>query len=82
MRNEIRAASLHAAPPEIVPAGLAKLSSFWTAPVPDYAPAFVRSETFGYVLSAMFGAGLVIVTMLLLQRLGSWGHRLRNAGSA
>jgi cobalt/nickel transport system permease protein len=67
-RREIAAASLEAAPPLDVPAGLQKLSSMWTAPIPDYAPAFVRSESFGYILSAIFGVGLVIVSVLLLQQ--------------
>ena len=41
------------------PAGLERLSSFWTAPIPDYAPSFMHSETFGYILSAVFGVGLI-----------------------
>ena len=43
------------------PAGISRLSSFWTAPVSRYAPAFIRSEGFGYFVSAMLGVALIIV---------------------
>ena len=65
-RAEIARGSLGVHPPERVPAGLERLSSVWTAPVSDYAPAFMRNESFGYLLSGMFGAGLVILATLLL----------------
>jgi cobalt/nickel transport system permease protein len=48
-----------------VPAGLEKLSNLWTAPFPAYAPSFVRSRGFGYLLSAMFGVGLLLIISLL-----------------
>jgi cobalt/nickel transport system permease protein len=48
------------------PSGLDRLSSFWTAPIPDYAPSFMHSESFGYILSAMFGTGLIILAFLLI----------------
>jgi cobalt/nickel transport system permease protein len=48
------------------PAGLERLSSFWIAPIPDYAPPFLQSETFGYILSAVFGTGLIILAFLLI----------------
>jgi cobalt/nickel transport system permease protein len=57
-RAQIASASHGQAPPDAVPSGLQKLSSFWTAPFPAYAPAFVRSPHLGYLLSAMFGVGL------------------------
>jgi cobalt/nickel transport system permease protein len=60
-RSEIAKASLGQAPPRSAPEGLERLSSVWTAPLPDYAPPFLRSAALGYLLSAMFGAGLVIV---------------------
>jgi cobalt/nickel transport system permease protein len=53
-------------PHSATPAGLERLSSFWTAPIPDYAPSWMKSETFGYILSAMVGIGLVILTFLLI----------------
>jgi cobalt/nickel transport system permease protein len=60
-RQEIAAASLKREPPAGVPAGLERLSSAWTAPWADYAPRFVRSPAIGYLLSAMFGVGLVVL---------------------
>jgi cobalt/nickel transport system permease protein len=47
------------------PTGLQRLSTFWTAPFPNYAPAFVKSEPFGYALSAMFGVGLLFISYLV-----------------
>jgi cobalt/nickel transport system permease protein len=49
--------------------GLQRFSDIWTAPIPNYAPQFVKSPSFGYLLSAMFGVGLLIVSSLLVQRL-------------
>lgn len=46
------------------PAGLARLSSIWTAPFPSYAPAFVKNPAFGYILSAMFGVGVILLLSL------------------
>jgi cobalt/nickel transport system permease protein len=59
MRRQIAASTFHQAPPSQPPAGLERLSSLWTAPFASYAPPYVRSAAFGYLLSAMFGAGLV-----------------------
>ena len=50
-----------------VPSGLERLSKLWTAPFPAYAPGFVRSRSFGYLLSAMFGVGLLLCLSLLAQ---------------
>jgi cobalt/nickel transport system permease protein len=58
------------------PAGLDQLSSFWTAPIPDYAPPFMQSESFGYILSAVFGTGLIILAFLLV----SWIAGLLRGG--
>ncbi len=69
VRQEIAASSLQQAPPERVPAGLEKLASLWTAPFARYAPPLVRSAAFGYLLSAMFGTGLVVLTSLGVARL-------------
>jgi len=65
-RAEIARASQGVLPPAESPAGLRRLSSVWTAPVSEYAPTFMRDEKFGYLLSGMFGAGLVIASILLL----------------
>ncbi len=43
------------------PAGLQRLASFWTAPFPSYAPAFIRNPMIGYLLSAMFGVGVLVL---------------------
>ncbi len=63
-RQAIAAASLGRTPPPAVPSGLARLSAAWTAPLPDYAPPFLRSAAVGYLLSAMFGAGLVVLAVM------------------
>jgi cobalt/nickel transport system permease protein len=67
-REGIAAASGNQAPPSQAPQGFARLASIWSAPIPDYAPPFLRSEAFGYVMSAMFGVGLIILTVLLIGR--------------
>jgi cobalt/nickel transport system permease protein len=64
-RQQIAAASRNHAPPSSVPAGIAKLSNLWTAPFPGYAPRFIKSPIFGYLLSAMFGVGILILASLL-----------------
>lgn len=65
-RAEISNASQNLAPPVIAPEGLARLSSFWTAPMPDYAPPFMRNQAFGYIMSAVFGTGLIVAVFLLI----------------
>ena len=52
-----------------VPAGVERLSSIWTAPFPAYAPPFIHSRGFGYLLSAMFGVGLLLSFSLISQSL-------------
>jgi cobalt/nickel transport system permease protein len=69
VRQEILVASGNVAPPEAAPQGLERLASVWTAPIPDYAPGFMHSEQFGYILSAMLGTGLILLTFLLVSRL-------------
>jgi cobalt/nickel transport system permease protein len=51
-------------PPSPAPRGLRALSSFWTAPMPRYAPPFLKSPAFGYLLSAMAGTGLILLVTL------------------
>jgi cobalt/nickel transport system permease protein len=62
-----------------VPAGLQRLSHLWTAPFPAYAPAFVRSRSFGYLLCAMFGVGLVLGASLIAQAMLQRQRRRRVA---
>jgi cobalt/nickel transport system permease protein len=66
MRQKIAAASGNVAPPAGQPRGLQRLSSLWTAPFPQYAPSFIRRPAFGYVMSAMFGSGLILAIFLLM----------------
>lgn len=68
-RAEIATASGKVAPPVTAPAGVARLARVWTAPLPDYAPHLVKSAAFGYLLSAMFGVGLIVGVVWLLQRM-------------
>ena len=62
-RQAITAAARGQAPPAAAPAGLEHLASVWTAPLPDYAPPLLRSAAVGYLLSGMFGAGLVVLAV-------------------
>ncbi|MBO0856925.1 MAG: cobalt transporter CbiM [Chloracidobacterium sp.] len=73
MRRQITAASSNQVPPPHAPHGLERLGSIWTAPVPDYAPPFLRSQAFGYVMSTMFGVGLILLAFLMI----GWLARLR-----
>ncbi len=68
VRREIAGASLNQAPPEHAPQGLEKISRVWTAPFSHYAPPYIRSTTFGYFLSAMFGTGLVALACSFMAR--------------
>ena len=78
-RAAIAASSGSVAPPVAAPAGLARLARLWTAPLPDYAPHFVKSAAFGYLLSAMFGVGVILAVAWLAQRIaqGSGRHEAR-----
>jgi cobalt/nickel transport system permease protein len=66
IRQQIAGASLRQPAPEHAPKGLEQLSQVWTAPFSHYAPPYIRSATFGYFLSAMFGAGLIILACALM----------------
>lgn len=63
-RKKMAESSLSAEPPVVAPQGLRSLSSFWTAPIPHYAPSVIRSSQFGYLLSAMTGTGIIILLTL------------------
>lgn len=63
-RQEMAAASANQAPPAQAPAGLQKLATIWTAPMPRYAPPILKSPQLGYVLSAMAGTGLILLAFL------------------
>ena len=70
-RQAMATASGNMAPPVAAPAGLARLAGLWTAPMPDYAPAFLHSAAFGYILSAMVGGGLILVVFGLVAMLAA-----------
>jgi cobalt/nickel transport system permease protein len=65
-RTQIAAASGNLPPPTEAPTGLRKLAHFWTAPMPRYAPRFLKNPAFGYMLSAMTGTGMIILAFLSL----------------
>jgi cobalt/nickel transport system permease protein len=65
------------APSVMVPTGLQRLANLWTAPFPAYAPAFVKSRSFGYLLSAMFAVGFLLFVSLFCHR---WLQSRRRAG--
>ena len=66
-RQAIVAASGNHPLPVEVPQGLERLSTVWTAPIPDYAPAFLKSASFGYLLSAVFGVGLILFAAIVVE---------------
>jgi len=54
-----------------IPSGLEKLSSIWSAPIPDYAfkgweEKGLGSLSLAYIISAILGIGLVVLIVLLL----------------
>jgi len=67
-RRQIAAASFYQVAPQRPPRGLQRLSSVWTAPFARYAPPYIRGAAFGYLLSALFGVGLILVALLVLFR--------------
>jgi len=60
------------------PAGLQRLARLWTAPIPRYAPAFLKNAALGYVSSALVGVGLIVVVAVLI---GLFGRVLRRTPS-
>src|SRR5271163_2269847 len=85
-RNQIAVASLGHTPPSQPPHGLERLSSLWAAPFSRYAPAFVHSQSFGYLVSGMLGVGLIIFLSLALwwfarrrERTGGRAHEISAA---
>jgi cobalt/nickel transport system permease protein len=77
-RRQIAAASRGQAPPSRAPEGLERLSAIWTAPMPGYAPAVLRSAAAGYVLSGAFGTGVILGGALL----ADWALRARRRRAA
>lgn len=71
MRQQIARVSGNITPPTAAPTGLQRLSTIWTAPFPDYSPSFVHKPAFGYILSAMFGIGIITLLSLLVKWLAA-----------
>ena len=67
-RATIIQASAHAELPQRAPQGLAQLATIWSAPVPDYAPAFIADLKLGYLVAAMLGCALIVLSFLLIAR--------------
>src|SRR5271165_129932 len=78
-RSEIAASSQNHPLPDSTPAGLQRLSTVWTAPIPAYAPPFVKSAGFGYLLSAAFGVGMLMLFSAVVE---AYLQRVRSAGSS
>ena len=76
-RAQIVAASAGHSAPAIAPQGIAQLSTLWTAPFARYAPPYIQSAYFGYLLSAMFGVGLILLTGTFAARLVRAPNRVR-----
>jgi cobalt/nickel transport system permease protein len=75
-RAQISAASGNHEPPALVPQGLQKMASLWTAPFPGYAPGFIKSPFLGYLLSGMFTVGLFVMASLIAISVGrKWRRR-------
>jgi len=79
-RAAIAAATQNQPVPATAPAGLQRLSTLWTAPIPNYAPQIVKSASFGYLLSAMFGVGLVMAFSLAVQHYLQWRRSAGQSG--
>jgi len=57
-----------------VPEGLAKLSSLWGAPMPDYAfkgweEKGLSHLSFAYIISAILGIGIIVLVMIGIGKL-------------
>lgn len=73
-RAGISASSGNQPLPDKTPAGLERLATVWTAPIPAYAPPFIKSTYFGYLLSATFGVGLLTLLSLAAQAYSQRGR--------
>ena len=64
--------------PGQVPAGLARLSALWNAPLSGYAPNFIHSAPVGYIVSAAAGVVLIFAFVLVVKRIFAPGTRRRS----
>lgn len=70
-RQQIEHFSGHVPLPGQAPAGLVRAAGLWSPPMPDYAPPRVHSAAWGYLLAALVGCGVILLTFLLLCRFGN-----------
>jgi hypothetical protein len=57
-----------------IPKGLAKLSSLWNAPMPDYAfrgwgKRGLSHLSFAYIISAVAGIAIIVIVVLVIGRI-------------
>ena len=57
-----------------IPQGLAKLTTLWNAPIPDYAfrgwgEKGLLRLSFAYIISAVVGIALIVIVVLLLGKI-------------
>jgi cobalt/nickel transport system permease protein len=67
-RQSITRGSVNVEPPVQAPDGIRKMAALWTAPMPRYAPPFLKSPQLGYILSAMCGTGLIMLIFFAVGR--------------
>jgi len=61
--------------PRQVPAGLARWSSVWKAPLADYAPGFIADPRLAYFFSAAAGVALIAFVTLFVKWIFGRGRR-------
>jgi cobalt/nickel transport system permease protein len=61
--------------PQQVPAGLARWSSVWKAPLADYAPGFIHDPRLAYFFSAAAGVALIAFVALFVKWIFGRGRR-------
>ena len=62
-----------------IPQGMARLANLWDAPVARYAPKFAGNVFVGYLMSALFGMGVVVLCVVVLNWLFSRMPQRRTA---
>ena len=58
-----------------IPSGLDKLSSLWSAPVPDYDLLAIGNPTLAYIFSAVVGIIITVVVVWLFTLLATSGRK-------
>jgi cobalt/nickel transport system permease protein len=76
-RTQILAASGNHSLPSAPPSGLARLSEIWQAPLAEYSPNFVHNPAVGYLLSAVVGVTLILISLWFVQWSLARGTRKR-----